>query len=490
MIMSEREDMRVIDYLYGELPDEDAQAFERAMQDDAELAGEVDEFADVLGAMRTLEDEEPSPHLDALILATAREAVEHETPSPWFQRIFGRPWLNIALGGACAALLAVVVGPTLTMQSAEPDLAPHAATALSKPAPSEPAPPAAVPALEPATVVAESKAAPADDDEEAPEEMALARAPQKSERPARRALAAKLRRAPAPQFGRGITDAFDAPSAPAGGHVGSLGGGRSQTSGRGSGGGAKKDAVARRVASPKPASPPAPRAKRSRRMAQKESLASKGGAPGRYEPQAMEDVLEPPTKQPSSAPPRRGDRSKQKALAPAAAVAKASRVSPPPSASDEEADLGARGPVGDAKSRARNSAPRVADATAPRARAAASGDREQVSREASARQLAREVHKKARELVANKDIDGARALYARARTQTAGTLAYYELTLRLAELEYRSGKFGHAQRLAQQAVRSRDDGVRRAARRLVARSRRVRDVEAAESDSKPAVEVQ
>lgn len=118
--MTQQDDNRIVDYLFDELSDEDAQAFERAMSEDAALSAEVDALDDALGAYRELEDEEPPPHLDALILATARQTAEAVTSEAearsWGGRL--RRWiLSPAFGMTAAASLAVLVIVTVNASS-------------------------------------------------------------------------------------------------------------------------------------------------------------------------------------------------------------------------------------------------------------------------------------------------------------------------------------------------------------------------------------
>lgn len=110
--MTQYDDSHLVDYLFDEMSEEDARAFEQAMSEDAALSAEVDALSETLGVMRELEDAEPPPHLDALILATARqtaEAVQAEREeASWLGRL-RKMLLTPAFGLAAAASLAVVV---------------------------------------------------------------------------------------------------------------------------------------------------------------------------------------------------------------------------------------------------------------------------------------------------------------------------------------------------------------------------------------------
>ncbi len=123
--MTQYDDTQLVDYLFDEMSEEDARAFEQAMSEDAALSAEVDALEATLGVMRELEDAEPPPHLDALILATARqtaEAVQAEREeASWLGRL-RKMILTPAFGLAAAASLAVVLMVSVGTQSflAEP----------------------------------------------------------------------------------------------------------------------------------------------------------------------------------------------------------------------------------------------------------------------------------------------------------------------------------------------------------------------------------
>ncbi|MEQ8272957.1 MAG: hypothetical protein RMA76_10225 [Deltaproteobacteria bacterium] len=123
--MSRYDDSQLVDYLFDEMSEEDARAFEQAMSEDAALSAQVEGLEETLGVMRELEDEEPSKHLDALILATARqtaEAVQEEREASSFFGRFRKLLLTPAFGLAAAASLAVVavVSVNVTSFMAEP----------------------------------------------------------------------------------------------------------------------------------------------------------------------------------------------------------------------------------------------------------------------------------------------------------------------------------------------------------------------------------
>lgn len=124
--MSGREDTRLIERLYGELSEQDARELERALEEDPALAAEAESFESTLGLMRRHEDEEPSPHLDSLILAHAREeATKLEASGQgvrgFLRKMFRSPSTGLLVAGSLAAVIAVVViPPALLMRNSSP----------------------------------------------------------------------------------------------------------------------------------------------------------------------------------------------------------------------------------------------------------------------------------------------------------------------------------------------------------------------------------
>lgn len=114
--MSGREDTRLVDHLYGELSEKESREYRRALEQDPALASEaeaLENLEETLGLMRKLEDEDPSPHLDSLILAHARQEAdklaENEKGFVAFVRRALRSRLTAAaLVGSLAAVAAVV----------------------------------------------------------------------------------------------------------------------------------------------------------------------------------------------------------------------------------------------------------------------------------------------------------------------------------------------------------------------------------------------
>ena len=107
--MSEVDDNRLVDYLYGEMDQSEMRAFEDVMQEDAQLSESVHGFESMLDTIRTVETQAPSDHLDSLILAHARE--EKPEATSWISRLFDNPKAALALSGACALAVAVILIP-------------------------------------------------------------------------------------------------------------------------------------------------------------------------------------------------------------------------------------------------------------------------------------------------------------------------------------------------------------------------------------------
>ncbi|MCC7385645.1 MAG: hypothetical protein IT384_27600 [Deltaproteobacteria bacterium] len=128
--MTDRDHSRLVEYLYGELPKQEAAAFERELEQDAALAAEARSLARALEASRSIPDEEPAAFLDARILAAAREAVSR-APVPWWRQWLAKPLLGVGLAATAAAVLAVIAIPQVTQQLDEPTLLPESAPAPS-----------------------------------------------------------------------------------------------------------------------------------------------------------------------------------------------------------------------------------------------------------------------------------------------------------------------------------------------------------------------
>src|SRR5882724_6415203 len=98
----EATDGLAVDYVLGELAQEEARAFEQRLAADPDLAREVERLRAVLGLVPYAKAVEPPPHLRAAVLRAAAEARKA-------RRARIRPaWSTFGL--AAAALLAIVLG--------------------------------------------------------------------------------------------------------------------------------------------------------------------------------------------------------------------------------------------------------------------------------------------------------------------------------------------------------------------------------------------
>jgi hypothetical protein len=188
-------DTRLVDYLYGELSKQERAEVRRELDSDAELKKELESFEQVLADVRAVPDEEPSAHLDSLILAHAREGAEKNASRSWLRRLLRMRAFSVAVAGALAALVAVVVAPTLMMhRETQSEInAFSTPTAARAPAPTPP------PATEGANAVRQGVPAQmaAKEGAEAPAERAPESAPRALE--SRRFVDRIDRRAPSPQ---------------------------------------------------------------------------------------------------------------------------------------------------------------------------------------------------------------------------------------------------------------------------------------------------
>ena len=446
--MTEHEDNRLVEYLYGEMPEEDALAFERAMADDADLASEVDELDGVLGALREVDEtDDPSPHLDSLVMAAARQEAEASRPVAWWRRLLFGPGFGVLAAGSCAVVLAVVFLPmmkTSDMPVAEPPLN------------------AAAPAK-----VAEKR-------------------PMLAEEAERSAVDEVIPAADQPNLGAG-------------------GDGFASGAGEGSSSGARPNIVAtkrparsaRRVArapapKPKPAFAEAKKEARGKKAFERPSRELDFKAKDKRvaeAPAASAPAAGAPAARTASPRPQKRKRAMVERPAPPAGrvadLAKAEPAPPPPPEPEPEVDANedrddsvARG---DTIVREIPRAPK-AQLRAGAVRKAIGGELQEVERrEAQAKVFARRVRQQANQKLAAGDVGGARKLYERSRREITGTLAYFEMTLWLARLEYDHGLYGRALALAQEASNSRDSNLSAQARRVVARAeaQEQRDVPAA-----------
>jgi hypothetical protein len=119
--VTKSEDNRLVDYLYGELSEEEANAFERNLESDPALSAELSGLEGALGVLRSAGDVEPPPHLDSLILATARKTADELAEADqagllrWLRRMLQNPIAGIAAAGSVALIVAVVTVPSMMM---------------------------------------------------------------------------------------------------------------------------------------------------------------------------------------------------------------------------------------------------------------------------------------------------------------------------------------------------------------------------------------
>lgn len=117
--MTRHEDDRLVDYLFDELSEEEAAAFEHGLEADAALHEEASALAEVLGTMRALEAEAPPPWLSAKVMAEARQVAEAAREAGWWPRLRKALYGPVGgLVGAGALALMLVVGGQATLQRA------------------------------------------------------------------------------------------------------------------------------------------------------------------------------------------------------------------------------------------------------------------------------------------------------------------------------------------------------------------------------------
>jgi hypothetical protein len=457
--VTEHEDNRLVEYLYGEMGQAEVRAFEDAMHDDPQLSESVHGFESMLDTIRSVETEVPSAHLDSLMLARARQQTEKS--SSWIRRLLGTPGTALAFSGACALVLAVIVIPQMspTSQGVEESMAVHA----------------------PAKKVAKKAA---------PEHLM------------------------SPKSVRSV----DSIEAPLGAAKGDSLGEREGKIGTGFKVGKKKEKRGR-LASINTGTPKQAPARQRRKA---KSFGGSGGGSGRAEPAELKDQVRSAAEQtvPSSpAPVFAKEMAKDMPDIAEDSAPRSSRGSRA-SAADEDGDLRldenrvvaqsspakrknakARAPAPVALSVPRSASaarrPRAArPAPSPRSARAApepaqddaelevaalgsadslssksSTDDARQDREVWARSLARQTQKKAKALILDGRIGEARRAYLNVRPSVRGTLAFFELSLWLAQLEYAQGRYADARRYAQEASRSRDQRIQVKAKEVVARVR-------------------
>lgn len=457
---SERDESRLVEYLYGELSADEARAFERALTDDPAAAADARALESVLALAREVDAPvEPPAFLDAKIMAAARAEVAAQAESArargWRRWLTG-PSVGGALIAMAASALVVLNLDLLAPRSSEHELAPVAAPR---------APATAVPAPEPAAPEAARVAAKEAVDAPAEPPAATSAALSKtSAAEARRELQDLELRG-------GSTKDTDS----SGGEVGGLGASRTRAAdkrpglaeevevARGGGGAATgargASAGADQEEDRAPADAPA------KRRARAQAAAPATEALARDEADDVSSVVE-----------KKAEASKAEASKADVATARA----------DEGA---ASGPAPARQPAAVAPAP-VAPAAAPVAQGAIAGDalapkglseeREgavggkaaaavdpQVVRAAVALALS-----DAEAKIRAGDLDGARRMLVEARTRWGVDPTAAVLSLRLGRLAEQRGQAAEARRWAQDALaRTQDEAVRREARALLARTR-------------------
>ncbi len=450
--MSTHEEDRLVDYLYGELAEGDAQAFESALADDPELDEAVGDYAAILHAAREEAAElEPSAHLDALILAHARQAAE-SAAVPWWRSLLSSPFFGLAVAGTCAALIAVVLLPqTLQNEASEP--------LAGAPAPATPAapptvtPPGAAEGFVPAKLetIAGEAAAPA-------------------EAPADATPAAEPAPEPVDFGGLGLRG-----GGPGGGGTGvSTGLGGLGTIGHGSGGGSGYGAgptVGRGDGASRPASRrPARRARDSRASeAERQAAQAAAASESRRRAEAEESLAK--------------ERAEEARAAAERKVPSAAPSPPPPAPAREPTPAPSRS-LAAADDLVPSADKALEDEKAGKAEKDAELAVSPEARERQARAVAEAARGEALVAVRAQDPDKARRIYVKAREQTRGTLSYYRITLWLARLEFDAGRYEEAVAYGREASRTGERPVADEARRLVAASSRRPDtlLDAADAD--------
>lgn len=155
--MTDREDHRLVELLYDEASTEDAPGRKDRPGDDGELSS----FEAMLGVIRSVPADDPPAHLDAKIMAAAREAAD-AADAGWWSRLLRAstsPRFGLAVAGAMAVGVAVVVLPVAVLQEPRSEVVAVRALEPDVPmAPSSAGEPVLPPNAQPApTVAAEDK---------------------------------------------------------------------------------------------------------------------------------------------------------------------------------------------------------------------------------------------------------------------------------------------------------------------------------------------
>lgn len=473
---SERDESRLVEYLYGELSADEARVYERSLADDGDATADARALASVLALSREVDPPvDPPSFLDAKIVAAARAQAEAHADAA---RSRGwRRWLTgSSVGGALIAVAASAL-VVLNLDLLEPRITEPAGVARAPSAQREVSP----------SVAAKLEAQPAG---EPPPPAATAAAPIAPAKEAQEAVADAQRELRSLEL-RGAL-AKDADRADEGGGVGGggIGGlGASRTRGAGSAGAADKRSALREEAAAAELESPDPDARPTgaRRQAGADSYAGLDA--------------------PAEAPAEPVERAKSKRISVAADEASKSELDDASGAvaekkaatskSDAVASARDDGAVAAGPAPARKPAPAAptaqaaapataappaseasaGDALAPKGsiesgRASAAGGKAGEVDPGVVRAAVAVVLSNAEARIRSGDLTGARRELMDGRSRWGAQPAAAVLSLRLARLAEQQGQAAEARRWAQEALaRTQDEGVRREAAALLTRVR-------------------
>lgn len=438
--MSQSEDNRLVDYLYDEMSEEEAQAFEQALSEDAALSEELASMEEALGVLRSVEDEEPSAHLDSLILATARQTAEAAEDASWWAKLrksFSKPLVGVVAAASMAAVAGIALFPQMSADEAmrADEIVPlgsaRAPVAAKLEAEEEPAELQRITEDAEGAAQAAAAADPApDDDAMLDQTVRRASKPEPKRAPKRRTRARKKRRmAKRPPMNIEADKKGDVARGPApgAGSVGDLGG---TSGGAAFGSELSKDALAAKPA-------------------------TKTAAPAKTPaPSAPIAAVPPPEPEAEPAPPPPAPR-------PAVKAEVARRESADRKEAERRLEDGSRGFAGGKRTR---STGRAAPAEAP---ASAEATDEVTDRRQRAATLARDMIRAAEQELKRNQVDSARRILSQAVQRTRGTPSQGDVLLRWAYLERNAKRYAQCVSLAERASRVPGFARRAEARRLV-----------------------
>jgi hypothetical protein len=479
-VTSERDDSRLVEYLYGELSADEARAYERSLADDGEASADARALASVLALAREVDPAvDPPSFLDAKIMAAARaqaEAQVEATRSRGWRRWLSGSSVGGALIAVAASALVVLNLDLLEPRIVEPTAAPRA------PSPQREAS---------SNVVAKREAQPVG---EPPPPAATAAAPIAPAKEAQEAVEDAQRELRSLEL-RGAL-AKDADRADEGGGGVGVGGlGASRARGAGSAGSADKRTALREEAAAERESPdPDARSTGARRQAGADSYAGVD-APAEAPAEPAEPAERAKSKQLSLAEDeaskgelddasgavaeKKSAKSKSDAVASvasgrdddgavAAGPAPARKPAPAAPAAAAQAPAAAAPPASEAS---------AGDALAPKGslesgRASVAGGKAGEVDPGVVRAAVAVVLSNAEARIRAGDLTGARRELLEGRSRWGSQPGAAVLSLRLARLAEQQGQAAEARRWAQEALaRTQDDGVRREAAALLTRVR-------------------